>query len=96
MNRNPQNVSALCTFTQTPRNESNLLHYVWHVVIDLCYLLWPVIILPQTNEIRGVQWSQQTVGRAVGEMLFLKLLPQFSSYLNENCLHMIPMTCRCT
>jgi len=34
MNRNPQNVSALCTFTQTPCNESNLLHYVWHVVID--------------------------------------------------------------
>ena len=30
-------------------------------------------------------WSHQADGRSVGELLCLKLLPQFSSYLNETC-----------
>ena len=46
----------------------------------------------------GGYWSQQTVGgsgdSSVSDMLGLKLLPQFSSHLNETkLLHMIPMMC---
>ena len=44
-----------------------------------------VIIILQTNEIRGECWSQQTVSGSVSEMLCLELLPHFSCHLNETC-----------
>ena len=44
-----------------------------------------VVIIPPTNEIRGLYWSQQIVGQAIG--LFVKccisVFSQFSSHLNE-------------
>ena len=39
--------------------------------------------------------SRQSVGQSVGEMLSLKLLPQFSSHINEILLYMKAMTCIC-
>ena len=45
-----------------------------------------IIFIPPTYSIKGVYWSEQTVGRlgwSVGEMLCLKLFQQFSSHLNE-------------
>jgi len=43
------------------------------------------IISPQLIEIIGESVEPSVVGLAVGEMLFLKLLPQFLSIFNETC-----------
>ena len=42
---------------------------------------------PPTNRISGILESADSLmgGRSVGEMLCLKLLPQFSSHLHETC-----------
>ena len=47
------------------------------------------------EQIRQKHWSQQMIGRAVGKLFCLKLLPQFLSYLIETsctwCLYSVDM-----
>ena len=61
--------------------------------IELTYIvLWSPLSYPQLMKQGRIYWSQQTVDWAVGETLCLKLLPQFSSNLNETC-YIWPLCC---
>ena len=68
-----------------------------HLYVIITNYKWSEVIhmLFHIEQIRQKHWSQQMIGRAVGKLFCLKLLPQFLSYLIETsctwCLYSVDM-----